>query len=114
MAIKSASGVTLKGTEGNTTIAAWGQGHEYYPTGPLNIEGPIRANTRPSSLLSGDAYYERSKPQYESYSIQSFISARSAGATGNYSLDSTYMIYLLIQTQAMVPQTIPKHYKLQS
>ena len=81
VAIQSTSGATLL-AGGTTTIAAWGQGHEYTPNGPTTFQGAITPNSRPSSLLSGSNYYTRSKPQYETLPLSSFQSVRSAGATG--------------------------------
>lgn len=81
VAIQSSSGATIL-AGGTTTIAAWGQGHEYTPNGPTTFQGSITPNSRPSSLLSGSNYYTRSKPQYETLPLSSFKSVRSAGATG--------------------------------
>lgn len=56
--------ISLAGTTGTTTIAAWGQGHSYLPNGPNVFEGPIDPFPRPGRLLSGQGrFYERSKPQ---------------------------------------------------
>ncbi|EMC99022.1 glycoside hydrolase family 55 protein [Baudoinia panamericana UAMH 10762] len=75
---------------GSFTVAAWGEGHQYTPTGPTNFQGPITPNARPASLLQpGGKYYERSKPQYQQYGVSSFLSARDAGATGNGRTDDT-------------------------
>ena len=81
VAIKSSSGSTLL-AGGSTTIDAWGQGHEYTPTGPKSFQGHFTPNTRPGSLVSGGKYYTRSKPQYETLPVSSFKSVRSAGAKG--------------------------------
>lgn len=83
VAVQSTSGATLL-AGGTTTIAAWGQGHQYTPNGPTSFQGTIAANARPSSLLSGSKYYTRSKPQYETLPVSSFKSVRSAGATGEH------------------------------
>lgn len=83
VAIQSSSGATIL-AGGTTTIAAWGQGHEYTPNGPNTFQGAITPNSRPASLLSGSKYYTRSKPQYETLPLSSFKSVRSAGATGEY------------------------------
>lgn len=83
IAVKGPSGTALAGSSGGSiTISAWGEGHEYTPTGPTDFEGPIAPNQRPPSLLTGSKYYERSKPQYGSYPLYYFLSARSAGVTG--------------------------------
>lgn len=89
-AVQGPNGASLlAGTSGTTTIAAWGQGHSYTPNGPNTFQGPISANNRPAGLLSGSQYYARSKPQYETLAVSSFISARSAGAKGDGRTDDT-------------------------
>ncbi len=85
VAVQDVSGATVL-AGGTTTIAAWGQGHEYTPTsGPKTFQGAFTPNARPASLLSGSSYYTRSKPQYETLPLSSFRSVRSAGATGRIS-----------------------------
>ena len=78
--VKSSGGTLLAG--GTTTIAAWGQGHTYTPNGPNNLQGTFTPFQRPTSLLSGNKYYTRSKPQYETVSVSNFKSVRAAGAKG--------------------------------
>ena len=89
IAVQGPSGTVLAGSSSSTTIAAWGEGHQYTPDGPTAFQGPINGNARPASLVSGTAYYERSKPQYDQYPTSSFVSARSAGARGELSLSYT-------------------------
>ncbi|SMQ48798.1 unnamed protein product [Zymoseptoria tritici ST99CH_3D7] len=73
-----------------SSIAGFLQGNTYTPTGPNKAQGSFTPNSRPSSLLQLDGkYYQRSKPQYERLSTSSFLSARSAGATGNGRTDDT-------------------------
>jgi glucan 1,3-beta-glucosidase len=89
IAVQQLNGATaLAGTTGTTTIAAWGQGHEYTPTGPTTLSGSFTPNSRPASLLSGSKYYTRSKPQYETLSASQFSSVRTAGATGKFNFSS--------------------------
>ncbi|KAL2357866.1 exo-beta-1,3-glucanase-like protein [Cryomyces antarcticus] len=92
--------VALEGTTGASTIAAWGEGHSYTPNGPTNFEGPIAPNPRPGILLSGDKYYERSKPQYENYDVNDIISVRSAGAAGDGKTDDTDILNKLLARAA--------------
>ncbi|TKA69626.1 hypothetical protein B0A49_04649, partial [Cryomyces minteri] len=92
--------VALAGTTGASTIAAWGEGHSYTPDGPTNFEGPIAPNPRPGVLLSGDKYYERSKPQYEKYDLNDIISVRSAGAAGDGKTDDTDILNKLLARAA--------------
>jgi glucan 1,3-beta-glucosidase len=90
IAVEGPDGTALAGTTGSTVIAGWGQGHAYTPNGPQSFEGPITPNSRPGALLQGDGkYYERSKPQYGTLPVTSFLSARSYGATGNGKTDDT-------------------------
>lgn len=89
VAIQGANGATALGS--TSYISAWGEGHSYLPKGPNNFEGPISANNRPAGLVdasTGD-YYQRSKPQYEGVPASQFISARTAGATGDGKTDDT-------------------------
>ncbi|RDW84364.1 hypothetical protein BP6252_01954 [Coleophoma cylindrospora] len=94
----------LAGTTGTTTIAAWGDGHEYIPNGPNSFEGPFAANTRPAALLSGSNYYTRSKPQYGTLPSSSFRSVRSGGATGNGVTDDTTALQAVIDAATAAGQ----------
>ena len=87
--VQGPDGTVLAGSAGSVTVAGWGEGHAYTPTGPQIFEGPITPNTRPASLVQNGVYYQRSKPQYEQYSASAFLSARSAGATGDGHTDDT-------------------------
>lgn len=98
VAIQSLGTTILAGTTGTTTIAGWGEGHEYTPTGPTSFKGPITPNSRPSSLLSGSNYYVRSKPQYNTLPATSFSSVRTAGATGNGVTDDTAALQNIINS----------------
>lgn len=96
--LKGGSAV-LAGTSGSTTIAAWGQGHQYSPAGPTSFQGSFPANTRPASLVvSNGSYYTRSKPQYANLPVSSFSSVRSAGATGNGVTDDTTSLQSIINS----------------
>jgi glucan 1,3-beta-glucosidase len=85
--IQGPSGTLLSGSSGSMTVSGWGEGHLYAPSGPSRSQGPITGNSRPSNLLSGDVYYSRSKPQYQSLASSDFVSVRSAGCRGDGSTD---------------------------
>jgi glucan 1,3-beta-glucosidase len=82
------------------TIAGWGDGHKYTPSGPTQFEGIITPSSRPGSLLSGSNYYTQSKPQYNTLPVSSFQSVRSAGAAGNGVTDDTYALQQVINNCA--------------
>ncbi|KAJ9354921.1 pectate lyase superfamily protein-domain-containing protein [Paecilomyces variotii] len=92
VAVNSTSGTVLEG--GTTTIASWGEGHKYTPSGPNTFQGTYSAPTRASALLASgsSAYYTKSKPQYEASPTSSFVSIRTAGAKGDGSTDDTSAI----------------------
>lgn len=85
------SAAYIPGSADATTIAAWGAGHEYTPTGPTPLFETIPANVRPAALLAedGTSYYQMSKPQYEDLAATDFYSVRSAGAVGDGVTDDT-------------------------
>jgi glucan 1,3-beta-glucosidase len=90
IAVQQAGGGTLlAGTTGFTTIAGWGEGNQYVPNGPKRFQGSYTPPTRPASLLSGNVYYSRSKPQYNDLPADSFQSVRTAGAVGDGKTDDT-------------------------
>jgi glucan 1,3-beta-glucosidase len=88
-AVAGPDGVDLEG--GSTTIAGWGLGHEYTPTGPSTLSGTYSPVSRPTGLLASGStnYYTKSKPQYEAYTTSEVVSVRSAGAVGDGTTDDT-------------------------
>ncbi|KAI1310595.1 glycoside hydrolase family 55 protein [Xylaria venustula] len=86
-AVQGASGSLLAG--GSTTIAAWGQGHQYVSGANRELSGDITANDRPSVLTGENGYYSRSKPQYNDLAASDIVSARSSGAKGDGTTDDT-------------------------
>ncbi|GAP92470.1 putative glycoside hydrolase family 55 protein [Rosellinia necatrix] len=86
-AVQGPSGTLLAG--GSTTIAGWGQGHQYGSVSGREFSGSITPNSRPQSLLGNNGFYSRSKPQYENLAATDFVSARSSGARGDGTTDDT-------------------------
>lgn len=95
---QSGGGTLLAGTTGSTTIAGWGEGNQYMPDGPKRFQGSYTPPSRPASLLSGNVYYSRSKPQYNDLPASSFQSVRSAGATGDGKTDDTNALQNVINS----------------
>lgn len=91
VAVQGPGGTTLlEGTAGRATIDAWGIGHRYTPSGPVDASGPIAPNPRPAALLGPNGrFYTRSKPQYEDLPASAFLSVRTAGARGDAVADDT-------------------------
>lgn len=87
VAVKGPGGTVLAG--GSITIGAWGQGNRYTPNGPEKFQGALTTAVRPPGLLADGKYYSKSKPQYESLGVSSFISARGANAKGDGRTDDT-------------------------
>jgi glucan 1,3-beta-glucosidase len=69
---------------GNTKISSWAQGREYTGANVGNVaQGALTAPTKPAALLNvAGNVFTRSKPQYESLPVSSFLSVKSAGAKG--------------------------------
>ncbi|EMR63408.1 putative glycoside hydrolase family 55 protein [Eutypa lata UCREL1] len=100
IAVASTGGDTVL-AGGSTTIAGWGQGHRYTPTGPEVFQADITPNVRAQALLAdGDRYYVPSKPQYEDVAATDILSARDAGAVGDGVTDDTKAIQDLINQGA--------------
>jgi len=77
------------------------QGNLYAPHGPQPMEGRDESYFRkPSTLKLDHVYYERSKPQYESYPASAFLSAREHGAVGDGVTDDTAALNALFKAVA--------------
>lgn len=96
----------LAGSSESMTITAWGQGNEYTSSGEQRFQGSFTPNSRPASLLSGNKYYARSKPQYETLPASSFLSVRSQGATGNGVTDDTTALQNAINQATAAGQVV--------
>ena len=95
IAVQGPNGTVLPGSNNAAvTITAWGQVHKYDPSGPSDFQGSFVPPTRPAGLLASGSnrYYTKSKPQYATEPVSSFLSVRDAGATGDGSTDDTAAI----------------------
>ncbi|ODQ49670.1 pectin lyase-like protein [Saitoella complicata NRRL Y-17804] len=97
--VASPSGSTiLAGSIGSTTITSWGQGHVY--TSATSVasfkQGTLTGPSKSSSLLHGGVggafWFERSRPQYEQYGVDQFVSVKAMGAAGDGYTDDTVAI----------------------
>ena len=62
------------------------------PVSQATVQGDITAPSIPGVLMNGNNIFERSKPQYETVPVSSFVSVKSAGAKGDGSTDDTAAI----------------------
>lgn len=71
---------------GDTTIKSWGQGNVYSGSSATAkfTQGDIPAPTKADSLLdSTGKIFGRVHPQYETYAVDQFVSAKAEGAKGD-------------------------------
>jgi glucan 1,3-beta-glucosidase len=94
------SGPGGKVLSGNAAVGGWGEGHEYTPSGPVNFEKAFTPFSRPSSLTINSKYYTRSKPQYQTLPLSSFVSVRTAGAKGDGVTDDTAALNAVLKSAA--------------
>ncbi|KAF2480880.1 pectate lyase superfamily protein-domain-containing protein [Neohortaea acidophila] len=93
-------------------IAAWASGNGYSNTGysgrgtqtvlqPTRQENTITPATKASSLLDGQGnIFGQSRPQYETYPVTSFLSAKQNGCAGDGVTDDTAAVTALLQKVA--------------
>ncbi|KAG0646887.1 hypothetical protein D0Z07_6304 [Hyphodiscus hymeniophilus] len=84
---------------GNTKIASWMQGRSYTGASGAATQGSQTAVSKPATLLNSDGnVFTRSKPQYETLPVSSFLSAKAAGAKGDGVTDDTAAIQALFNS----------------
>lgn len=96
----------LAGTSSMMKVAAWGQGHQYTPTGPASFQGIIPAFPRPKGLSTGNVYYQRSKPSYATVPVSNFLSTRTLGAKGDGITDDTAALQKAINVASLSGQIL--------
>ncbi|KAM0799623.1 glycoside hydrolase family 55 protein [Usnea florida] len=107
MAVQGPNNSTaLAGASGSKRVAAWGQGHQYTPTGPASFQGVIAEFIRPKGLSSGNDYYQRSKPSYATIPLSKFLSTRTHGARGDGITDDTAALQKVIDTASLSDQIV--------
>jgi glucan 1,3-beta-glucosidase len=104
IAVQGPCGIILAG--GTTKITGWGQGNQYTPNGPTVFRGPTTPFARPASLTIDGEFYARSKPQYNTLPLSSFVSTRAAGAKGDGKTDDTAILNNVLQTAAANGQVV--------
>ena len=96
----------LAGTSDSMKVAAWGQGHQYTPTGPASFQGIIPGFPRPNDLSAGNVYYQRSKPSYATVPVSQFLSTRTLGAKGDGITDDTAALQKAINAASLGGQIL--------
>ena len=101
VAVQGASGTLIGGV---SYINSWGQGQFYLDKSGKGVfqQGDMTVKpNKPSVLLdSTGAYFQRMKPQYESYSASDFVSVKSQGAKGDGKTDDTAVIQAILNNYA--------------
>ncbi|KAK1776428.1 pectate lyase superfamily protein-domain-containing protein [Copromyces sp. CBS 386.78] len=98
--LQGPDGPLLRGNpSGLVHDAGYARGNAYTPNGPREYEDRDQAYfPQPTTLKQNGKFYERPKPQYESYPAYAFLSARSYGAVGDGITDDTAALNHLFQT----------------
>lgn len=92
-AVQDESGTSI--LKGGSVVKSWGQGREYIGNAGKRVQaGLASVPTKPTSLLtSGGTIFERSKPQYEDYPSNAFVSVKKqCNAAGDGTTDDTQAI----------------------
>lgn len=101
IAVKNArDGTTV--LAGNQKVSNFVQGNDYSSGTKKALQSSAAATnstTKPAALVNSDGtVFTRSKPQYETYAVSSFVSVKSGGAKGDASTDDTAAIQSVIDS----------------
>lgn len=78
------AGEAVNGANYNGTACTYSNSTQTaYSAVETRIQQRLAPITKPGNLLGSNGYFERSRPQYETYSASSFLSAKSAGCKGD-------------------------------
>jgi glucan 1,3-beta-glucosidase len=107
----SGGATILAGSDGPLTIPSWALGRRYTsPDGTGEyVTGLVEpAPQKPASLLdSTGAYFQRSKPQYETYGSTAFVVATAHGISNGGTGDQTAAINSLLASSVGTPVFFP-------
>jgi glucan 1,3-beta-glucosidase len=96
--------VFLKGSKHIKTIRQWARGNVYAGTNPQGkfIEDFTHPDDKPRVLLDDGEIFGRTRPQYEDYSVEQFMSAKSHGAKGDGKTDDTKALQAILNEVRIV------------
>lgn len=93
----SGPGTFPNSTTSNTTQACQNGGNSA-PVSQKRIQNTLTAPSKPAVLTSGNAVFERSKPQYENIPASAFVSVKTGGAKGDGVTDDTAAIQKVLDS----------------